>query len=176
MAMCPSRCSHEKCADHRTGAGAPRRSCRARTGNEGAVLPPPATGIQPSHQEIMDKLSTASGRAFDRADLDAQLNAHKEAVELFSTYAREGDNPELKHFHFAQQMLPTLEEHLKHAILVRLVRTWGTSRPRQTRIGDLPLTRAEQRESDRLRACAACGACVPRGRCRCRRRDRCCRR
>jgi putative membrane protein len=34
-------------------------------------------------------------------------------VELFWTYANEGDNPELKTF--AQQTLPTLEDHLKHA-------------------------------------------------------------
>jgi putative membrane protein len=79
---------------------------------QSAHLPPPPTGIDPNQQEVMDQLSTARGRDFDRAYVDAQVNAHKEAVELFSTYAREGDDPELKPF--AQQTLPALEEHLKH--------------------------------------------------------------
>lgn len=77
-----------------------------------AELPPPPTGLDPEQQEIMDRLSTASGRAFDRAYIDSQIKAHEDAVQLFSTYAREGDNPALKSF--AQQVLPTLEDHLKH--------------------------------------------------------------
>ena len=79
---------------------------------QSAQLPPPPTGVDPKQQEVMDQLSTARGRDFDRAYVDAQVKALREAVELFSTYANEGDNPELKNF--AQQMLPTLEEHLKH--------------------------------------------------------------
>ena len=79
---------------------------------QSAQLPPPPTGLDPEQQEIMDTLSTASGRAFDRAYIDAQMRAQEDAVQLFSTYAREGDNPELKSF--AQQVLPTLEDHLKH--------------------------------------------------------------
>src|SRR5687767_1717601 len=51
---------------------------------QAAQLPPPLTGIRPEQQEIMDQLSTASGRAFDRAYIDAQVKAHKEVVELFS--------------------------------------------------------------------------------------------
>ncbi len=60
----------------------------------------------------MDQLSTASGREFDRAYVDAQVKTHKEAVELFSTYANEGDNAGLKTF--AQQTLPMLADHFKH--------------------------------------------------------------
>jgi putative membrane protein len=79
---------------------------------QSAQLPPPPTGIDPKQQEVMDQLSTASGREFDRAYIDMQVKAHKEAVEFFSTYANEGDNAELKSF--AQQTLPMLEDHFKH--------------------------------------------------------------
>jgi putative membrane protein len=79
---------------------------------QSAQLPPPPTGIYPVQQEVMDQLSTASGREFDRAYVDAQVKTHKEAVELFSTYANEGDNAGLKTF--AQQTLPTLADHFKH--------------------------------------------------------------
>ena len=42
-----------------------------------------------------------------------QLQAHKEAVELFSEYAKDGDNSELKSW--AGQTLPHLKEHLAMA-------------------------------------------------------------
>jgi putative membrane protein len=77
-----------------------------------AQLPPPPTGLAPAHQDIMDKLSTAWGREFDGAYLDAQVQAHKDAVELFSSYVNEGDNAALRSF--AQQTLPTLEDHFQH--------------------------------------------------------------
>jgi putative membrane protein len=79
---------------------------------QSAQLPPPA-GLDKKHKEMMDELQAAGpGREFDRAYLEAQVKAHKEAVELFWTYAREGDHPELRTF--AQQALPTLEDHFKH--------------------------------------------------------------
>lgn len=78
---------------------------------QSAQLPSPPTELDAKHKKIMDKLQSASGRAFDRAYIDAQLKAHKEAVELFSNYAKKGQNKELQDF--AQQTLPTLEQHLK---------------------------------------------------------------
>jgi len=41
-----------------------------------------------------------------------QQDAHKEAVALFSKYAKNGANAALKSF--AQHTLPTLQEHQKH--------------------------------------------------------------
>ena len=80
---------------------------------QSAQLPPAPAALDKKHKEMMDELQAAGpGREFDRAYLEAQLKAHKEAVELFWTYAREGDNPELKTF--AQRALPTLEDHFKH--------------------------------------------------------------
>ncbi len=45
----------------------------------------------------------------DNAYIQMQLHAHINAVELFESYARDGDNAELKAF--AQRTLPTLKIH-----------------------------------------------------------------
>ena len=80
---------------------------------QGADLPAPPTELDQKHKKMLDKLQSASGREFDRTYLDMQVKAHKEAVELFSDYAKEGKVSELKNF--AQQTLPILQEHLKMA-------------------------------------------------------------
>jgi putative membrane protein len=86
---------------------------RLKSTLQSAPLPPPPAALDKKHKEMMDELQAAGpGREFDRAYLDTQVKAHKEAMELFWTYAREGDNPELKTF--AQQAVPTLEDHFKH--------------------------------------------------------------
>ena len=41
-----------------------------------------------------------------------QQSAHDEAVKLFSKYSKNGDNAALKSF--AQETLPTLQDHKKH--------------------------------------------------------------
>lgn len=61
------------------------------------------------HQQIIDQLSGASGAEFDAAYVDAQVQAHEEAVALFSGYAEGGDNAELQAF--AETTLPTLQMH-----------------------------------------------------------------
>jgi putative membrane protein len=81
---------------------------------QAAQLPPPPTALDKKHKEMMDELQSAGpGREFDCGYVEAQVKAYKEAVELFWTYANEGHNPELKTF--AQQTLPTLEDHVQHA-------------------------------------------------------------
>jgi putative membrane protein len=87
-----------------------------------AQLPPPPTGLAPEHQEIMDRLSTASGREFDHAYVRAEIQMHEDVVELFASYAKEGDNAELKSF--AQQTLPTLEDHFKHVQRLESTNSW----------------------------------------------------
>ena len=86
-------------------------SDKLKSAVQSAQLPPPPTELDAKHKKKMDKLQSASGREFDRAYVDAQVKGHKKAVELFSNYAKEGKNAELKNF--AQQTLPTLEQHLK---------------------------------------------------------------
>lgn len=68
------------------------------------------------HQAIMTKLKSASGAEFDRAYVEAQMQAHEEAVALFTAYSQSGDDPQLKQF--ASEMLPTLEQHREHIMRI----------------------------------------------------------
>jgi putative membrane protein len=74
-----------------------------------AGLPPPADKLMPKHQDVVDKLKQTGANKFDGQYIAAQLKAHDEAINLFSSYAKNGDNAELKQF--AQATLPSLEKH-----------------------------------------------------------------
>jgi putative membrane protein len=74
------------------------------------VSPPPAEQPDAKQKAALSKLQKAQGPAFDRAYVDAQLKAHKEAVSLFRNYSKKGRTAELKSF--AEKTLPTLEHHL----------------------------------------------------------------
>lgn len=63
------------------------------------------------HQAMIDQLEGASGDAFDAAYIDAQVQAHQEAVALMSSYAENGDNESLKEF--ASEALPVVQSHLE---------------------------------------------------------------
>jgi putative membrane protein len=71
----------------------------------------PAEELDSKHQKLMDKLETASDKDFDREYIRIQTDAHKEAVNLFSTYSISGKDSVLKSF--AANTLPTLEQHLE---------------------------------------------------------------
>jgi putative membrane protein len=71
------------------------------------------TGLDADHQKKLDELKLRSGKEFDRAYDQMQVQAHEDAVALFSEYALSGDNPELKSW--AAQTLPHLREHLEMA-------------------------------------------------------------
>ena len=77
-----------------------------------AKLSPPPEKLDAKHQAILDKLKAVSGAAFDAAYIEAQTSAYIEAVDLFQTYAKDGDIPRLKAF--AADLLPTLQGHLEH--------------------------------------------------------------
>lgn len=81
----------------------------------------PAAGVDASaakdtldskHQKIMNELKSASGDAFDKKYIAAQVDAHDEAVTLFKTYSNKGDDKALQGF--ASETLPTLEKHKEH--------------------------------------------------------------
>ncbi|MBY0226977.1 MAG: DUF4142 domain-containing protein [Hyphomicrobium sp.] len=76
---------------------------------ETAGLPAPADKMMPKHQDLVDKLKQAGANKFDGQYVAVQLKAHDEAINLFSDYAKNGDNAELKQF--AQATLPSLEKH-----------------------------------------------------------------
>jgi putative membrane protein len=69
------------------------------------------TALDQKHQEEADRLATLQGAAFDRAYIQQMVKDHEEDVQLFSTQAQQGKDPELKAF--AVKTLPTLEEHLR---------------------------------------------------------------
>ncbi len=69
--------------------------------------------LDKTHQAKMGKLNSLSGAAFERQYKMDQVQGHKQAIEQFQTYAKSGDNPELKSW--AEQTLPALKTHLQHA-------------------------------------------------------------
>lgn len=71
------------------------------------------TAPAPKDEQAMKKMSALSGPAFDRAYMDSQVRAHREAVALFQREAKSGKDAELKSF--AATTLPALQDHLKMA-------------------------------------------------------------
>jgi putative membrane protein len=74
--------------------------------SRGIQLPPAATDTPPPDLN----LSKASGDEFDRMYIHAMASGHRSTVNMFQTYAVNGKDPQVRAF--AQQMLPTLKEHL----------------------------------------------------------------
>jgi putative membrane protein len=79
-------------------------------GVSAAQLP---TSLDQQHQALVQQLQGAQGAQFDRVFMQQQVQAHQMAVDMFSNYARSGDNAQLKQW--ASQTLPTLQEHLREA-------------------------------------------------------------
>jgi predicted outer membrane protein/sporulation protein YlmC with PRC-barrel domain len=77
-------------------------------GIQGVTVP---TSLDQPHQQMMQTLQNSSGAGFDRAYVQMQVTAHRNAVTLFDQYAQNGDNPQFKQF--AQQTVPSLREHLQ---------------------------------------------------------------
>jgi putative membrane protein len=76
-----------------------------------AKIDPPADSLDIAHTAKYAKLrvfTTESG--FDSSYIDAQLEAHQEAVALFKDYVANGPAGPVKTF--AEKTLPTLEHHL----------------------------------------------------------------
>jgi len=73
------------------------------------TVPGDTTTLDPPHKQMLDSITSASD--MDKAYVQAQLQAHQEAVALFRAYSSNGDNPALKQF--ASKTLPTLEKHLR---------------------------------------------------------------
>ena len=73
-------------------------------------LPPK---LDAPHQKLIDDLNSVSAQDFDKTYADKQVDAHKEAVDLFKKYASKGDDPDVKQF--AEKTLPTIEHHLEDA-------------------------------------------------------------
>jgi putative membrane protein len=70
-------------------------------------------GLDSAHQTKLDKLKSQSGKDFSASFNSYQLDAHKDAVNLFERYAKGGDNADLKNW--AGKTLPALKHHLEMA-------------------------------------------------------------
>ena len=67
--------------------------------------------LDSAHKQKIDQLRALSGAAFEHQYKTEQVAGHKQAVELFESYAKNGDNPGLKSW--AERTLPTLKAHLQ---------------------------------------------------------------
>ena len=78
---------------------------------ESAGMTPP-TEMNQQHQTEHEQLSQLSGEEFDRQYMQGQVQDHQMAVELYSTEATQPSGPVDQ---LAEQLLPTLQEHLEMA-------------------------------------------------------------
>jgi putative membrane protein len=73
----------------------------------------PPTALDDAHKKLIDDLNAVSGADFDKSYADQQVKAHKQAVDLFESYAKDGDNAAVKQF--ASKTLPVIKQHLSDA-------------------------------------------------------------
>ncbi len=73
-------------------------------------------------QQKLQTLLSASGQGLEAEYRNQQIDAHRNAVRLFESYADKGDNAQLKQW--ARRSLPMLQDHL--ALAQRLHRPPGT--------------------------------------------------
>jgi len=85
-----------------------------QSGKVKAELP---TSLDAEHQKKLDDLKKLSGKPLDSAYDKMQVEAHREAVDLFTKYSQTGDNADLKQW--AAKTLPHLKEHLSMAEKLR---------------------------------------------------------
>jgi putative membrane protein len=71
----------------------------------------PSAQLSKKDQAGVDRLSKLQGPAFDKAYVNGQLAAHKDAVALFGSESKTGKDTDLKQF--AASTLPTLQDHLQ---------------------------------------------------------------
>jgi len=69
--------------------------------------------IDAEHRALLSRLRSARGPAFDRLYSQQQLEAHQQAVMLFTSESQSGKDSDLKNF--ASQTLPALQQHLSMA-------------------------------------------------------------
>ena len=80
----------------------------------GGTVEEAAPALSPKHAAMIKTLEGADGSEFQALYIDMQTVAHYEAVTLFATFAKGGDDPALKAF--AAETLPKLQEHKTHVL------------------------------------------------------------
>ena len=81
-----------------------------RLAEASGLLPP--TEMDQQHRALHQQLSQLAGEEFDRRYMQGQVEDHQTAVELYSTEASQPSGPVDQ---LAEQLLPTLQEHLELA-------------------------------------------------------------
>lgn len=71
------------------------------------------TALDGTHKALLAKLKSASGTNFDSTYAQQQIEAHQQAVMLFTSESQHGKDADLKKF--ATHTLPTLQQHLSMA-------------------------------------------------------------
>ena len=71
------------------------------------------TALDSSHQTKLDKLKAATSSVFSSQFESMQVDAHKDAVDLFERYSKGAENSDLKDW--AGKTLPALKHHLEMA-------------------------------------------------------------
>ena len=79
----------------------------------GVSYAPTPGGSRPRHADVLDRLATLEGGAFDNAYANAQLAAQIEVVAQVGAYSQNGGNGNLRKY--AQETLPRLQAELDHA-------------------------------------------------------------
>lgn len=67
------------------------------------------TALDQEHKQKLDELTQQKGSQFEQGYINAQVQAHDQAVVLFTAYSTGGTQPDLKAF--AMETLPTLQHH-----------------------------------------------------------------
>jgi putative membrane protein len=65
--------------------------------------------LDAQHEAMLDRVEDASGENFDAVYMETQVMSHQQSVALFSSYAENGDNEQLREF--AQEQLPVIQMH-----------------------------------------------------------------
>jgi len=79
-------------------------------------ITPPAA-LPADKQALIDALNGASDADFDKTYVDQQVQAHKDALALMSSYASGGDVAQLKDA--AAMIVPTVQTHLDHITAIQ---------------------------------------------------------
>lgn len=95
----------QKMVDDHTKAGNELKDLAAK---KGKTLP---ADMNSSHKSTLEKLKGLSGADFDKAYVDAMVDDHETAVDLFENEAEDGTDADIKAF--AAKTLPTLKSHLE---------------------------------------------------------------
>lgn len=81
--------------------------------------------LDDKHREMVDELKSANAQRFNQLYRDQQQTAHREAVQLYEGYSKDGTNSQLRQI--VEKTLPVLREHLQMAQGLRIESTAQTS-------------------------------------------------